>query len=102
MPEWRGWYLGGRDPADPVASPARADLAGLPPLYVQAGGAEGLRKQIRAFVEKARAQGVEATLDEWEHMSHVFQSFGPALSQSAEALGRIGREIGRRAGGGRP
>lgn len=96
IPSWRDWYLSGRDPADPLASPFRADLRGLPPLYLQAGGAEGLRLQIRAFADKARAQGVDVKLDEWAQMNHVFQAFGPALPQSAEALGRIGEEVRRK------
>src|SRR5262249_29497463 len=32
-------YLAGRDPRTPLASPLYADLAGLPPLLVQVGGA---------------------------------------------------------------
>jgi hypothetical protein len=39
---------------------------------------------------------VDAKLDEWAQMNHVFQAFGPALPQSAEALGRIGEEVRRR------
>src|SRR5690606_20533324 len=33
-------YVGTRDPADPMASPLFADLAGLPPLLIHVGGDE--------------------------------------------------------------
>lgn len=39
---FREGYLGGLDPADPAASPALADLTGLPPTLLIVGGAETL------------------------------------------------------------
>jgi acetyl esterase/lipase len=48
---------GGRRSDRSALSPLRADLAGLPPLYVQAAGAELLRDDVEAFAAKARAAG---------------------------------------------
>ncbi|MBK5289523.1 MAG: alpha/beta hydrolase fold domain-containing protein [Acidimicrobiia bacterium] len=37
-PKWRAAYLGDHDPTDPLVSPALAELHGLPPLLIVAGG----------------------------------------------------------------
>jgi acetyl esterase/lipase len=37
MPIFRDHYLGGQDPAQPLASPVFGDYRGLPPLLIQAG-----------------------------------------------------------------
>lgn len=39
---WGPSYVGNADPADPLVSPALADMTGLPPLLILAGGAESL------------------------------------------------------------
>lgn len=83
------WYLQGHDPLDPLISPVNADLSGLPPIYVQAGGAEILRDQVVAFVETARQHGVDISLDIFPGMNHIFQAFGDLLPQSRDALRRI-------------
>ncbi|HZJ55964.1 MAG TPA: alpha/beta hydrolase [Myxococcaceae bacterium] len=86
-------YAAGGDPGQPSLSPLRADLAGLPPLYLQAGGAELFRDDVVAFAERARAAGVRATLDVFDDQVHDFQAFGALSRISLEAISRIGEAV---------
>jgi epsilon-lactone hydrolase len=84
-------YLGGDgDARNPLASPLFADLRGLPPLLLQVGDRETVLSDSTAFADKARAAGVDTTLEVWEHMIHVFQQFPSELTEAREALGSIG------------
>jgi monoterpene epsilon-lactone hydrolase len=86
---WASWFLGGADPRDPLASPLHADLRGLPPLYVQLGGAEVLCSEGTRFAERAREAGVRVELDVWPDMVHVFPTFGARFPQSVKATERM-------------
>jgi acetyl esterase/lipase len=86
-------YAGGGDLSRPSLSPLRAELAGLPPLYLQAGGAELLRDDVEAFVARARAAGVRATLDVFDDQVHDFQAFGALSRISLEAIARAGEAV---------
>ncbi len=59
-------YAGVFDPSDPLISPVRADLAGLPPMLIQCGEQEVLADDARQLLERARAGDVEAYLDQYE------------------------------------
>ncbi len=87
--QWAGWFCDEAQRCEPMISPLRADLRGLPPLYIQAGQAEILFDSIQAFADRARTQGADVVLDSWPDMNHVFQMFGPDVAQSAEALRRL-------------
>ncbi|MGZ6135351.1 MAG: alpha/beta hydrolase fold domain-containing protein, partial [Myxococcaceae bacterium] len=86
-------YAGGRDLADPALSPLEANLAGLPPLYLQAGGAELLRDDVEALASRARAAGVHVALDVWDDQVHDFQTFGALSSASLAAIARAGEAV---------
>ena len=88
-------YIAGHDSADPLASPLYADLRGLPPLLVQAGGAEILIDGIEAFVNAAKRQEVSVTFDCTEGMFHCWQLFAGVLMEGAAAVERVG-EFARR------
>ncbi len=83
------WLVGDNSPSNPRISPTQADLCGLPPIYLQAGGREIFIDMIRSFHDKAIAQGVAIQLDVWESMNHVFQAHGDQLPEAGEALQRI-------------
>jgi monoterpene epsilon-lactone hydrolase len=83
-------YLQGGDPTQPLASPLYADLRGLPPLLVQAGDAEVLLDDSRRIAEKAKAAGVNVTLEVYPEMVHIFQLFAPVLPEGQQAIDRIG------------
>ena len=83
-------YTQGRaDARDPLVSPLYGDLAGLPPLLLQVGDAEVLRDDSTMFAERARAAGVDVTLEVWPEMPHVWQLFGGFLPEADAAIERI-------------
>ena len=86
-------YLAGKDPKTPVASPLFADLHGLPPLLIQVGDAEVLLDDAVLLAERARKAGVEATLDVWDAMIHVWHWFFPMLDEGQAAIDRIGEFV---------
>ncbi|ORY83587.1 Alpha/Beta hydrolase protein [Leucosporidium creatinivorum] len=59
----------------PYVSPAIADLSSLPPLLIQAGGAETLRDEITLLAQRAANAGVEVAHQIWESGIHVSQAF---------------------------
>lgn len=89
----RAAYLQGADPRQPLASPVFADLEGLPPLMIQAGGGELLRDDIIGFAEKARNSGVLVEFEIWKGMFHCWQIFFIELQEGEEAIKHIGRYI---------
>ncbi|MEH6519379.1 MAG: alpha/beta hydrolase [Halioglobus sp.] len=86
-------YLNGAANDTPLASPVYADLSGLPPMLIQAGGDEVLVGD--AFLLEARAHqvGVSATLEVWADMVHVWHAFHPMLSEARDAIAGIGRYL---------
>jgi acetyl esterase/lipase len=87
-------YLGDADPMHPLASPLYADLRGLPPVMVQVGEDELLLDDARRLVERARAAGVDATLEVWPGLWHIFATQG-TFPESREAMQRLGRFLRR-------
>lgn len=93
------FYLaGGVDPRTPLAAPLHADLAGLPPLLIQASRHEVLRDDAVRIAEKARAAGVDCTLELTDEVPHVWQIFASILPEGREALARAGAFLRRRLG----
>lgn len=98
-------YLQGADPKDPFASPLYADLAGLPPLLLHAGGAEAIRWEVEAFAARAEEHGVDVTLFVAEGMIHAWHAFAPMLQEGRRdirAMGAFVRErihVGQRSPG---
>ena len=76
-------YLDGADPTDPLASPLFADLHGLPPLLLQVGGREALLDDTTGLAARARAAGVDVTLEVIDGAIHIWQYFGPDLPETA-------------------
>lgn len=93
LEQWRDWYCDSAERRNSLVSPLWADLRGLPPIYIQAGGAEILYPSIRVFADRAQKRGADVVLETWEDMTHDFQMFGLDAPQSADALRRIGQVI---------
>jgi epsilon-lactone hydrolase len=93
MAQFAALYLNGVDAQVPLASPLFADLAGLPPLLVQVGTAELGLPDARLFTERARAAGVDATLEVWPDMVHVWHAFAARVPEAADAIERVGSYI---------
>jgi len=67
--------LDGKKPSDAPESPINKDLKGMPPLLIMVGGKEILYDDSVLFAEKAKAAGVDVTLDINEKMFHVYPIF---------------------------
>jgi acetyl esterase/lipase len=83
-------FLHGADPRDPYASPLHAELSGLPPTYIQTGDEEVLLDDSTRFAARARAAGVEVTLEVVPEMQHVFQIAAGNMPEADAAIARLG------------
>jgi len=87
-------YLGEHgDPKHPLASPLYADLRGLPPLLVMVGTHEILHDDSTRLAEKARAAGVDVTLEIAQDMVHIWPFFAAILPEAQQAVDRIGQYV---------
>jgi acetyl esterase/lipase len=86
-----GRFLIGEDARDSMISPLLGDLSNLPPMLIQASEVEILRDDARRYINKAVASGVDARLQLWANMPHVFQIFYPELPESDQAFTEISR-----------
>jgi len=93
-------YLRGADPAQPLASPLRGDLHGLPPLLVHVGQGEVLRDDSLRLAAKAQQSGVRVQLRVFHAVPHVWQMIGfvPEARESLDEAARFLHEAGPRTG----
>jgi acetyl esterase len=74
------------DRRQPWVSPARANLAGLPPALVVTAECDPLRDQGEAFVQRLNDAGVKATGKRYDGMIHVFFSLGGIVDGGRQAV----------------
>jgi acetyl esterase/lipase len=91
------YYAGTVKRTEPLLSPLYADLKGLPPLLIQVGSDEILLDDAVRCAGKARAAGVDVTLEIWEGMFHVFHML-PFLPETKRALESIAAFVSQRQG----
>ena len=84
-------YTSGQDAGLGLISPIFADLAGLPPLIIQAGTHEVLLDDAIRLARQAATADVAVTLDITPGVPHVFQAYHPILDEAAAALNRAGQ-----------
>jgi epsilon-lactone hydrolase len=77
------------DRRDPYVSALYADLAGLPPLYLQVSDAETLLDDSRALAERARDAGVDVRLDIFPGQQHTFQMAAGRSPVADDAIRRL-------------
>jgi epsilon-lactone hydrolase len=94
----RDAYVGDSDPSEPLVSPIYADLSGLPPLLIQVGENEVLLDDSTRLAERAKAAGVDVTLEVWPDMIHVWHFFAAMLPEGQQAIDRIGLWVRQRTG----
>jgi monoterpene epsilon-lactone hydrolase len=82
----RGFLGEGIDARDPRANPLYADLSGLGPVYIQAGGDETLADDARLLDEHARKAGVDVRLDIFPDMLHTFQMAAGRAPEADDAI----------------
>jgi salicylate hydroxylase len=68
-------YIQDTDPGQPLVSPARADLSGLPPLLIQAAEPEALFPAAHRLASRARGAGVPVTFSPVADSVHSFILF---------------------------
>ena len=83
------WYADGADVTLPLISPLFADLVGLSPLFVQVGGAEILLDDSTRLAQAARDQGLDAELEVWDDMFHVWHYYADWIPEGRDAIGNI-------------
>ena len=84
-------YTSGQDAALGLISPVFADLAGLPPLIIQAGTHEVLLDDALRLAREAATADVEVTLGITPGVPHVFQAYHAILDEATAALDRAGQ-----------
>ena len=89
LSRYRDAYLREVDRKTAYASPAHADLKGLPPLLIQVGGDEILLDDARLLADRARAAKVETRLEVWPGMIHVWHWYFPMLDEGERANAAI-------------
>lgn len=98
----RGWidkaarlYAGSESATTPLMSPVYADLSGLPPLLIQVGSQEILLNDAQRLADRARKQDVDATLEIYNSLWHVFQVHAGQLDRATNAVATAGQFIKR-------
>jgi epsilon-lactone hydrolase len=82
------WYFPGQPGGNSQISPLFGAWHALPPLYFLAGSTEMLLDDSVRAQDRARQAGVDARLDVWPDLPHVFPVFS-ILPEARDALGRI-------------
>ncbi len=90
---WFQAYLADENTINPLISPLFADLTDLPPLFFQVSPCEMLYSDSTRFVDKALNAGVDAEIETWNDMVHVFQVGQDELPEAGEAIQSIGKFI---------
>lgn len=65
-------YVGDADCNDPYISPQNGDFRGFPPVLLQFGGSEFLKRDGAELTYKLMRAGVDTLAHAWEFMPHVF------------------------------
>jgi len=81
---------------EPLAAPINAYLNDLPPLFIQVGNSETLLDDSTRLADKAKEAGVDATLQIWDEMPHVWHLAAPNLPEGQEAIDKIGEFVRQR------
>jgi acetyl esterase len=93
----------GSDPATrrhPLAAPLHADLRGLPPMLVIAGGLDAIRDESRLFAAALARAGQEVHYKEYPGLTHSFLHYYATVKPAAECIRLIGRAVDARLRGG--
>ena len=91
-------YLNGHPADDPIVDPLGADLAGLPPMLIQAATGDARLADAEALAIRAQEHGVAARLELYPVQAHAFQLFWSFLPEAADAFAAAGEFIREIAG----
>ena len=77
-----------------MVCPLFADFEGFPPLLAQVSTSEMVYDHSTRLIERAKVAGVDAILQEWDDMPHVWQNYGLYdLPEAKTAINEIGTFI---------
>lgn len=85
-----------RDRTNPHASALHADLRGLPPLLVTAGGSETLLDDARRLADRATEHGVRVTFEVEADMIHAWPLFAAGFPRCQASLERVAAYLSER------
>jgi epsilon-lactone hydrolase len=88
----------GNTPDNSYTSPIRADLTGLPPVFIQVGTEEILLSDSTTFASKAALAGNDVRLHVWAEMPHAWPLLAFAIQASLMAIDEAGGWIQERLG----
>jgi len=89
LDRWVSEFVLDKNSDGPLVDFKNIDLTTLPPLYIQAAGAEVFLKQITAFSNRLSDEGIGHSMDVFEQQFHVFQTFSPLVKQADEAIEKV-------------
>jgi acetyl esterase/lipase len=72
-----------------------ADLSGLPPVLIQAGGDEILAGDSMRLNAALAAAGNRVVLEVWPGLFHVWHAYAPWLKEGRDAIARVGEFLQR-------
>jgi epsilon-lactone hydrolase len=83
-------YRGDIEVTDPRISPLYADMAQLPPTFIQVGSDEILFDDSAQLAERIEAAGGRVHLQIWEGMAHAWPAFSDAVPEAAASINALG------------
>ena len=93
IPVVAAYYCEPEQVTNPLVSPVYADVEGLPPMVIQVGDDEILLSDATRLADKLTAAGIDAEIDVFHEMWHVFQAFLLIVPESRDAVARMGEAI---------
>jgi monoterpene epsilon-lactone hydrolase len=88
-------YCGEHKRTDPLISPVYGDLAGLPPILIQAGEKEMLLSESEEFARRAEKSHTSVTIEVWPDMIHAWHLFASKVPESRDAIEKVGEWMTR-------
>ena len=82
-------YVGSADCGHPYISPVNGDFHGFPPVLLQFGGSEFLKRDGAELCFKLMRAGVDTLAHAWEFMPHVFVLMQGAVPEAEPARREI-------------
>ena len=95
--EFAGAYLGTQSAFESYASPAHADLSGLPPLLLQVGSTELLLDDSRVVHDKTAKVGGVCRIEIFDNVFHCWQMLDGVVPEARIALKQAAAFINRHA-----
>ncbi len=92
-------YAGPDGLANPLASPHFGDYSGLPPIITHAADDEILLSDARRMTQNATQAGVDATLEEYRGVWHIWHTHAGFMPESKQAMKKMGSFIQHHAEG---